>query len=273
MAGRADLHVHTTASDGTTSPAEVVRLALRRGLAALGIADHDTTAGVAPAITAARGSGLEVIPGVEINTDHTAGEVHILGYFYRPSDVQLEDQLSRLRGRRLVRIQAMVDRLQALGLPVTPERVLAIAGTGAVGRPHVARALVEGGWVRDEREAFDKYLARGRPGYVERARFSPAEAVALIREAKGVPVLAHPGGHGQGLIAELLPKGLQGVEVYHPDHSREVVVELLRLAAEHGLVVTGGSDFHAPGAGCGAGIGEVTVPAEAVDALRHRLPT
>ncbi|HSW10286.1 MAG TPA: PHP domain-containing protein [Bacillota bacterium] len=272
MAGRADLHVHTTASDGIASPAEAVRLALDCGLVALGIADHDTTAGVAPAALAARGTGLEVIPGVEINTDHAAGEVHILGYFYRLQDPQLERQLSRLRERRLVRMETMVGRLQALGLQVTRERVLAIAGSAALGRPHVARALVESGYVRDEREAFDKYLSRGRPGYVERARFSPAEAVALIREAGGVPVLAHPGGRGHALVVELMAEDLQGIEVYHPDHGPEAIVELLRLAADYDLVVTGGSDFHARGAACGSAIGEVTVPGEVVAALRRRLP-
>jgi len=273
MAGRADLHVHTTASDGIASPAEAVRRALGCGLVALGIADHDTTAGVAPATLAAQGTGLEVIPGVEINTDHAGGgEVHILGYFYRLQDPHLEDQLSRLRGRRHARMETMVARLQSLGLPVTRERVLAIAGSAAVGRPHVARALVESRYVRDEREAFDKYLARGRPGYVERARFSPLEAVALIREAGGVPVLAHPGSHGQALVAELMAEDLQGIEVYHPDHDPGVIVELLRLAADHDLVVTGGSDFHAPGSACGSAIGGVTVPGEVVAALRGRLP-
>ncbi len=271
MAGRADLHVHTTASDGIASPAEAVRLALGQGLAALGIADHDTTAGVAGALLAARGTGLEIIPGVEINTDHGTGEVHLLGYLYRWPDSRLEIQLTRLRESRLARMETMVERLQVLGLPVTRERVLALAGAAAVGRPHVARALVEGGWVRDEREAFDRYLARGRPGYVERARFSPTQAAALIREAGGVPVLAHPGEHGKALIEELLPADLQGIEVYHPDHRPEVVIDLLRLAAEYDLVVTGGSDFHAPGAACGAAIGQVTVPVEVVEALRTRL--
>lgn len=272
MAGRADLHVHTTASDGIASPAEVVRIALNRGLAALGIADHDTTAGVAPALLAARGTSLEIIPGVEINTDHATGEVHILGYLYRWPNFQLERQLSRLRERRLARMETMVGRLQFLGLPVTRERVLAIAGDAAVGRPHVARALVEGGCVKNEGEAFERYLARGRPGYVERARFSPAEAVALIREAGGVPVLAHPGVHGQALIDELIAEDLRGIEVYHPDHRPEVVIELLRLAASYNLVVTGGSDFHAHGAAWGTTIGEVTVPASVVESLRHSLP-
>ncbi|MDQ7792786.1 MAG: PHP domain-containing protein [bacterium] len=269
MGGQADLHVHTRASDGTATPEEVVRQALALGLGALGIADHDTTAAVAPALAAARGTALEVVPGVEINTDYGTTEAHVLGYYIRPDAPQLEDRLAALRRGRLTRIETIVRRLDGLGLPVGLDRVLELAGTGSVGRPHVARALVERGYVRDTVEAFERFLAAGKPAYVERTRFTPAEAVALILAAGGVPVLAHPGPANDSLIDQLVGTGLAGIEVYHPDHSPEVVVHLLRLAARRDLLVTGGSDYHAPASSCGATIGSVTVSTVVVDQLRR----
>ncbi len=273
-AGRADLHVHTRASDGASTSEEVVAMALRAGLDALGIADHDTVDGVRPALEAARDTALEIVPGVEINTDYRRAEVHVLGYLFRPDHPMLEERLTQLRVGRLARVQEMVAKLKSLRLHVELERVLELAGDGSVGRPHVAQAMVEKGYVVSMREAFDRYLGRGRPAYVERARFSPAEAVRLVIAAGGVPVLAHPGLGGDDLLVEeLVAEGLAGLEVYHPDHTPEIVVHLLRLAVRHDLVVTGGSDYHAPGASCGAPVGQVTVPHDTVDALRRRLPS
>ncbi len=273
-AGRADLHVHTTASDGTLTPAEVVDVAAARGLAAVGIADHDTVSGVGEALRRAAERGAdapEVIPAVEINTDWRAKEIHVLGYFIAWDDPDLAAALACLREGRLARVRRMLDKLAGLGRPVSLERVLSLGGEGSVGRPHVARAMVEAGHVGSIKEAFDLYLARGRPAYVERMRFSPAEAVRTVVKAGGVPVLAHPGGEvGPALIRDLVAVGLEGLEVWHPEHGRREETLYAAMARELGLVVTGGSDSHGPGLAYGAEIGTYTVSYDVVRELRER---
>jgi len=272
--GRADLHVHTSASDGLLSPAEVVETAAASGLAAVGITDHDTVAGIDPALERAAELGRDapvVVPAVEINTDWGEGEIHVLGYLIEWRDPDLARILQGLRKGRLRRVERIAEKLTDLGLEVSVDRIISLCEEGSVGRPHVARALVEAGYVDSVRDAFENYLARGRPAYVARDRFSPTRAVRTIRQADGVAVLAHPAGDATGeLIDELVKAGLEGIEVYHPDHGLTEERFYLALAAEKGLMVTGGSDSHGPGHAHGAAIGFRTVEFGAVDELRRR---
>ncbi len=187
-----DLHIHTTASDGALTPTQIVTRAARLALKVVAISDHDSTDGVAEALAAGQRHGLEVIPGVEINTDVPGGEVHVLGYFVDYADATLQAALARLRDGRIGRAQRMAEKLTALGAAVDFHRILQIAGEAAVGRPHVAQALVEAGHVATISEAFDRFIGRHSPAYADRMKFTPAEACTLIRQAAGVPVLAHP---------------------------------------------------------------------------------
>jgi predicted metal-dependent phosphoesterase TrpH len=246
MANEVDLHIHTTASDGVLSPSQLVRLALQKGLKVIAITDHDSTEGLDEALEAARGTGLQVIPGIEVGTDIPRGEVHILGYFIDHHRVGLQDVLSTLRHSRLDRAKGMLQKLRDLGRPLEWERVAAIAGRGSVGRPHVAQAMLEKGYVTSLRDAFDRYLGRNRPAYVERFKLSPAEAVQLIRENQGIPVLAHPADieNLEALLPELLAAGLAGVEAFYNGYGAELVQSIVNLARKDGLIVTGGSDFH-----------------------------
>lgn len=267
--GRVDLHVHTTASDGTWRPAKVVREALELGLEAVGIADHDTVEGLAEAMEEGRRLSLEIVPGVEINTEDRGKEIHLLGYYVEPTP-QFTGLLQNLRQARFDRMVEMVDKLRGLGMEVSRERILEIAGDAAPGRPHAARALVEKGYVQSVREAFERYLDIGRPAYVERFRLTPARAVEAILAAGGVPVLAHPGLIGDDLyIPALAEKGLKGLEVYHPAHDRSTSLHYLKMARRYGLLATGGSDCHGPAAGQPVLLGTVTVPCAVVEELQE----
>jgi hypothetical protein len=270
MSSRADLHVHTTASDGQFTPEEVVAMARAIGLRAIAITDHDSTLGIAPAQRAAQGSSLEVVPGVEISAESTTGEVHILGYFVEPEANGLEARLRRMREARLERARRMVAKLAALGMPLDWTRVRALAAGESVGRPHVARAMVERGYVSSAEEAFALYLGLGRPAYVPRLKVAPAEAIAWIRAARGVPVLAHP-----LQVADLVPNlkraGLEGLEATYTGYSAEEVRYLTDLAGRYGLVATGGSDFHGADIVCGE-LGAASVPYTTVEDLRARRP-
>ncbi len=242
---QADLHVHTTASDGTYTPRQVVELAGRLGLSALGICDHDTTEGVAEAQRASADGSVEIVPGVEISAYLPGAEVHVLGYYTRSSDPEFCSLLNRLRQSRYERLHEMVKRLVELGVDIVPEHVLRIAGGSAPGRPHVARTLVETGHVRDVSEAFSQYLDVGKPAYVERYKLSPRQAICAVRKAGGVPVLAHPGLSGViDSISGLKHAGLMGIEVYHPAHDGATERLLCELALRYSLLITGGSDCH-----------------------------
>jgi len=283
---RVDLHTHTVASDGLLSPAALVDLALDRGLAALAVTDHDSTEGVAEAIAAAEGSGLTVVPGVEMSSDLDEGECHVLGYFVEYGPGAFQDTLRQLRNDRVSRARLMVERLADAGAPISWERVDRIAGDGAVARPHVAQALVEAGHAWSVADAFDRWIAAGRPGYVPRAKLTPPDAVGTIVRAGGVAAIAHPvlgaallpGPERERALAgverrieELGPAGLGGIEVYYTGYDPSLVARLERLAARFGLIPTGGSDFHGPGRGHGE-LGSVPIPEHAarrvVDQLR-----
>jgi predicted metal-dependent phosphoesterase TrpH len=268
--GRVDLHVHSTASDGRLSPAEVIREAAERGLVYIALADHDSVNGIAAARAAAqRFPGLSVIPAIEISTDIPEGEVHILGYFIDYTDAELLTKLDDFKNSRLRRAKQMVAKLEALGVPVEWRRVLELAGTSIIGRPHIAQAMMEKGHVSSFKEAFDQYLGHGKPAYVERDKMLPAEAVALIVKARGLPVLAHPltSADPEGLILELKPAGLVGLEVYYDGYSAEDVEGLLALAQKHNLIATGGSDFHGIEPESETAIGGAEVPLEVAERL------
>jgi hypothetical protein len=264
-----DLHTHTTASDGLLTPTELVRHALERGLGAVAVTDHDTTAGLPEALAAGAELGLEVIPGVEISTSHDGLEVHLLGYWVDAGSAEFERLLASRRDDRDARAREMVERLAGLGVHIDYEDVLREAGRGAVGRPHVAAALVTKGWVRTKQEAFDRWLADGRAAAVPKPVFPLAEAIQLLHGMGAVPVCAHPGLLKRPeLLNEMPALGLLGVEVYYPKHAPEQQRQLLAFAKSHGLVATGGSDFHSltqPGP-----LGSHVVPAEVLEALRGR---
>ncbi len=270
---RIDLHIHTTASDGTLSPSEAVRSAVANGISILGVADHDTTEGIREAQDAAKTMDLTLVPGVELSVGQAEREIHVLGYFFNPAEPQLQAALLKLRGARDQRNEHIIERLKQIGAPITLERVRQISGGGTIGRPHIAKALVEAGHVSSEGEAFGRYLARGKPGYVGRERLSPAEAAAVIKQAGGVPVLAHPAKlNAKRLIEELLDQGMEGIEVYHSDHTDVESEMLLEIARRRGLLVTGGSDSHGPHSDRPIEIGSVDIPEWVGEELLARAP-
>ncbi|RJX21097.1 MAG: PHP domain-containing protein [Desulforudis sp.] len=262
----ADLHIHTTFSDGSDSPRQVVDRALAMGLEAIAVTDHDTVAGVPVAVEAAKGYPLVVIPGVEINTDYTGREMHILGYYINTTDPKLLDRLGSLARARNDRVDRIVKRLDALGVHIDLDEVRTRTA-GTLGRPHIAEALRRAGVVSSIQEAFDRFIGRGGPAYVPRSWYTPGEAVAMVIKAGGVPVLAHPGtANADGLIPELIELGLKGLEVYHPEHDPDCIEHYLRLCQRYGLIATGGSDYH--GQRCHFDLGESTVSRAVVDQLR-----
>jgi predicted metal-dependent phosphoesterase TrpH len=254
-----DLHAHSTASDGSRPPREVVRAAHALGLAAIALTDHDTVAGLGDADAEGRSLGVRVVPGVELSAVEGDAETHLLGLHL--ADVhRLDARLGELRTMRLTRAERIVGRLNELGVKVTIDDVLAQSGGGAVGRPHIARALVNDGWATDLRDAFDRYLGNGRAAFVAKDRLPIGDAIAIIHDAGGVAVLAHPGGSGtRARIEALVAHGLDGVEVRHPSHSNEDVVRLLALVEHFRLVPSGGSDWHGVPEG-GRALGGMRVP-------------
>ena len=268
MSSRADLHVHTTASDGQCTPEQVAGMARTLGLRAIAITDHETTRGVEPARQAAAGTDLCVVPGVEISAESAQGEIHILGYFVESGPNGLEERLRELREARVARARRIVDRLATLGLPLSWERVRDLAAGDSVGRPHIARAMVERGYVETVEEAFVLYLGAHAPAYVSRLRVAPTEAIRLIQEAHGVPVLAHP-LQVTAIVPSLVRAGLQGLETVYPGYSAQEVAYLEDIARQFDLVQTGGSDFHGPEI-TGGDLGSATVPFQAVAALESR---
>ncbi len=267
---RIDLHTHTTASDGTASPEELVTLAKDAGVGILAVADHDTTDSVDAVMALGAEQAIEVIPAVELNTDVEDSEVHVLGYFIEHHQPWFQEFLAALRNGRANRAAKMVEKLNALGIKIDYAKVRAYA-QGSVGRPHVARALVEEGAVRSMEEAFEKYIGRQGPAYVERMRVTPAEAVQTIARAGGIPVLAHPGwGARDDMIPELMAAGLEGIEVYYPDHTPAMTMHYMRLAQQYTLLMTGGTDFHGVALSSKAPLGSQYVPMEVVEKLKAR---
>lgn len=256
-----DLHLHSTASDGVTTPAAVVAAAHAGGLSAIALTDHDTVDGVAEGMDAAAAVGLRFVPGVELSAYEGDDEVHLLGLHISRLD-ELRHELEVFRAARRTRAEAIVARLNEIGVRISFDDVLAMAGDAAIGRPHVARALVENGWAMDLRDAFDRYLGAGRPGNLEKRRIQFGEAIALVHQCGGIAVLAHPGSGGtRARLEALAAVGLDGVEVLHPSHSAEDRARLLALADHLDLVPSGGSDSHG-GTDPGRAVGAMRVPAD-----------
>jgi len=244
LAAFVDLQVHTTASDGALPPAKVVEAARDAQLYAIAITDHDTVDGLDESIEAGERLGVRIVPGVELSTHFEDEELHLLGLHVTERE-SMRTALAGLQLGRIARAERIVATLNASGIPVTMESVLAEAADGAVGRPHVARAMVAGGWVRDFREAFDKWLGWGKPAYMSKARFDVADAIALVHRAGGLAVWAHPGeGATPARVQKLADVGLDGVEVLHPSHPPYLVQRLIETVENAGLLPSGGSDWH-----------------------------
>ena len=246
-----DLHVHTTASDGTMSPAEVVRYAKQKGLRTIAITDHDTVEGIEEGLQEGRKLGLEVIPGVEVSVDFPTGTMHLLGYYIDHTSAALLEKLAIVQQARAERNLKMVEKLRGLGIDIDLSEIKETPEHGQIGRPHFAYALVQKGHAQNIQDAFDRYLGKGGPAYVEKFKFFPEEAMNAIHKAGGVTVLAHPFTLNQPLekgfedvIVNLKAQGLDGIEVFYPEHSEGQTKVYRALAKKHGLVLTGGSDFH-----------------------------
>lgn len=274
---RLDLHVHTTHSDGSLAPADVVALAHKAGVTALSITDHDIITAIPEAMAAGQSLGIEVIPGIEISSLHGESEIHVLGYFLDWQDAELNERLVMLRASRHRRNPLIIEKLQALGIDITYDEVRALAGTDAVGRPHIARVLMDKQVVTSAKEAFDRFLANGKPAYVARELPGPAEAIRWIKAANGLAVLAHPTwvktteGTLTDLVRQLKADGLDGVEVHYSTHTPRQTREYLSLAKQVNLLVTGGSDFHGvtkPDIEVGIGKGMLHVPDSLLPKLR-----
>lgn len=274
---RIDLHLHTTHSDGSFSAADVVRLAHQAKVTTLAITDHDIVSGIPEAIATGAELGIDIIPGVEISSRVGDNELHILGYFLNWQDQKLSQRLASLRESRHSRNPQIIERLRSLGLDVTYEEVKALAGTDAVGRPHIARLLMEKHYVTSAKDAFDRYLANGRPAYVARELPPPADAIAWIRAAGGVAVLAHPtwatsaGEELEPLLTTLKAEGLGGIEVHYSTHTKRQTTKYLGLAKKLDLLITGGSDFHGitkPDIEVGIGRGGLKVSDKLLDPLK-----
>ena len=266
-----DLHTHSFRSDGAYEPAELVERAAKRGVRIQALADHDTLAGAAEAAAAGERLGVRIIPSTELNTESEWGDVHILGYFLDPADSALEDRLRWLRENRGRRIELMVEKLNALGYPVSIERVMEIAKGGSLGRPHLAQALFEAGHVPSYDSAFDTLIATESPAYVSRVGLTPLEAVQLVVAHGGVPSLAHPFTVVglEELMPLLVAAGLAGIETYYGSHPPTMTATCLALARRYDLVPTGGSDFHGRG-DHGAPLGGTFVPPETIPLLEAR---
>jgi predicted metal-dependent phosphoesterase TrpH len=280
-----DLHLHTTYSDGNLTPGDLVRLCADRGLKVVAITDHDSTEGLPEAVEAAgEFPSMRVIPGVELGTDIPGGEIHLLGYFVDYEDEEFQETMRRFRSGRVDRAKGMVDALRTLGLDVSWERVEELSGGGAIGRPHIAQAMVEAGYVQYPRDAFNKYLGRDGLAYVERPKMTPEEAVRLLVRNGAVPVMAHPtySAVKAGMtstddltetLSELKRAGLAGMEVHYGDYTDEQVEELLELACKLDLVPCGGSDYHASGNPGEPEPGSVGPPLGTVDTLESLRPS
>jgi 3',5'-nucleoside bisphosphate phosphatase len=273
VTGAVDLHSHTTASDGRLAPRELVRLAARHGVRVLAVTDHDSTGGVAEAIDEARKvSPLEIVPGLEINCDVPGAELHVLGYCLDWEAAWFQEFLAAQREERRQRVYRIAARLAELGMPIDPADVFALVKEGSAGRPHVAQVMVDHGYVKSVREAFDRFLSATGPANVPRKRFTPVEAVRIIRRARGVPVLAHPGlANRDELIPELVEAGLMGIETFYPEHSAGQITAYRGMCMRLGLIATGGSDFHGPSVGGARHPGLQPVPESAWQELRDRL--
>lgn len=273
-----DLHTHSTASDGSLTPTELIRLAARQGIEAIALTDHDTVEGIEEAAAAASTAGIELIPGVELSLDWDRGGMHMLVLWLEPRPGPLQDRLAELQHARNVRNAGIVRRLNELGFGITLDEVTAESGRGSVGRPHIAAVMVRKGYVSDIPQAFDEYLANGRPAYVSRPRLGPEQAIDLARRSGGVPVLAHAHTMGldnqaevEAMMRRLAAAGLVGIECHYGSYDASERAGYVRMARRFGLLPSGGSDFHGvykSGVALGTGSVGIGVPAEILEPLR-----
>ena len=279
-AGAVDLHTHTTYSDGSATPEELIALASAKRARAVAVTDHDTVAAIVEARIAAMRFGIEFVAGIEISAEYSPGTMHILGYCIDHESVTLAAKLEELKKARAERNPQIADRLRSLGFDISYDEVVQLARNQVVGRPHFARLMIEKGYVASIQEAFDRFLKKDAPAYVEKARLSPAESIALIHEAGGVAVLAHPYQltlpsyeEVDELVGELAALGLDGVEAVYSRHSVSERATYAEIAARHGLLITGGSDYHGsykPDISIVTGLGDLDVPYQLLELLKAR---
>ena len=265
----ADLHLHTVFSDGTYTPQQLISESARVSLSAVAITDHDTVDGIPPAIEMAEKKNVEILAGIELTAEYEGIEIHILGYLIDYKARGLLEKLETLKKNRIERIYKMVDRLKGMGLTLSPQTIFDLSKEGTVGRLHVARAMVKERLVSSVPEAFQKYIGDKSPAYILGFRFSPAEAIELIKDAGGIPVLAHPYSlNNDEIILKFIDSGLMGLEVYYPEHSQAMINFYLDLAKKHNLLVTGGSDCHG-NAKPGVKMGSIKIPYDLVERLKE----
>jgi len=273
-----DLHTHTTASDGSDTPEQLVLKAKKVGLSAIAVTDHDTVCGLEEAKKTARDAGIELVPGVELSINFHKGNMHMLGYYMDTADAGFQEILKRVQGARAERNPQILALLDNLGISISMDELETLSKGGQIGRPHIARAMVEKGYVKSVSEAFDKYLKRGARAYAPKSILSPEEAIQVLRDAKGIPVLAHPFSlltssekELDTIVFELKEAGLMGIECYYSEHDRAFTSVCLGLAQKYQLVVTGGSDYHGkakPHIMLGRGRGNLVIPYDCVEALK-----
>ncbi|WP_018249000.1 PHP domain-containing protein [Orenia marismortui] len=265
-----DLHLHTTASDGSFTPSQLVTKAKELGFSAIAITDHDTIDGITEGIDLAEKLDIELVPGIEMNTDYENTEIHVLGYYIDYKDQKFIDKLASLKEARYNRIKRIVGKLNALGLEIDFEEVKKNADGGALGRPHVAQIMLDKGYVEEWSEAFDKYIAKGAPAYVERKKLTPQEAIQLIKEFGGIPVVAHPVLiERDELLDQLIEWGIEGIEVYHTEQDDKDSKRYLEFAQKNSLLITGGSDCHGPRRKGEVLIGKIKASYDILESLRQ----
>lgn len=275
-----DLHVHSNASDGNLSPKEVVNFAKSKGLRAIALTDHDTVDGLHDALEEGKDIGLEVIPGLEISAQLSNGPMHLLGYYVRPSDKKLREILKKLQLMRMSRNQKILEKLNNYGVHLSESNLLAFSKEGQLGRPHFARAMVKEGYVSAMEEAFRRYLGKGAPAYVDKERLQPEEAILMITEAGGIPVLAHPysleirdGLEFEAHLIKWIDMGLMGIEGFYPDHDGRDGSLYRYLGGKYNLIITGGTDYHGdckPNIEIGIGRGNLRIPYGILEVLQEK---
>lgn len=272
MEGKADLHTHTTYSDGVLSPYEIIKKASQSGLEVLGITDHDSVNAIEDSIEIGKGIGVEIIPGVELSAVIEDREIHILGYLFDYRNKNLLDFLSFFRKERVKRAERIVEKLNSINVPLKLETVMEKAGTGAVGRPHIANALLDGGHTESYVEAFSKYIGYGGPAYEKKYSLSPEDTISLIAQSGGLSFLAHPGKYTtDAVLLRLIKSGLDGIEVVHPSHAPEKVLHYRSVASQYFLLESGGSDFHGGRRNDDNAFGVYHVPSGWVGEMKKRL--
>ncbi len=267
-----DLHNHTKFSDGSLSPAKLIEVAKEKGIAAMGITDHDTMEGITPAQKAGEEHDIEIVPGLELSTHRGGKEFHLLGYYCDPKHPLLKTLLDKMISDRQDRMKKMITRLGDLGLTIDITEILSKTEGRAPGRPHLALTLCQKGYCRTPLEAFQKYIGNGCPPYVERYKLDLYKAIDLVRIAGGIPVLAHPGIYKEDhFIPSMVKKGLLGIEVFHPDHRPKDVNKYQQLAQKYDLLITGGSDYHGEGIGSAPVVGTITIGYKYLEELKNMI--